>query len=298
MYFDINYSGSASSDDFISGLTTNRVFIENNKKSTSISLPVLDDVLFENDEDLTLIISNSSSFSLDIKNSTNRVSIIDNDNINVPIIIFGGDGFEETESEMEFNFKLGKVNNTGTDVKLSLDFSSSIATEEDFYSKFPKYILIPNGSDNTQIKLKVKNDGIREVDESIVLKTEGDGVFKSNFESVLFSNTKVINYGGDLVKILNNGISPNGDGKNDVWSLKTAENTVEPSTRAIPIDVYIYDRNGQLLFKMLDYDNSWNGVDLNGNMLISGDYYYEIRVRSNEFTSDITNYRGIIHVRR
>ncbi len=73
-----------------------------------------------------------------------------------------------------------------------------------------------------------------------------------------------------------NEFTPNNDGFNDFFTVQCIEdysNTVE-----------IYNRNGNLVYKTVDYRNTWNGlanvkgVLNNGDHLPSGTYYYSIKI--------------------
>ena len=60
------------------------------------------------------------------------------------------------------------------------------------------------------------------------------------------------------------------DGKNDYFILEgvaISENT----------ELMIFDRWGVQVYKNLNYDNSWNGVDFNGNPLPDDTYFYSIK---------------------
>jgi gliding motility-associated-like protein len=65
-------------------------------------------------------------------------------------------------------------------------------------------------------------------------------------------------------------ITPNMDGKNDYLVIKGYENIGQ-------IDLTIFDRRGVLVFKMANYDNSWNGVDFSGNLLPEDTYFYILK---------------------
>ena len=66
----------------------------------------------------------------------------------------------------------------------------------------------------------------------------------------------------------NNIISPNGDGKNDVWVVKDIlsypNNTVT-----------VFDRAGRIVYSKHTYSNDWNGT-FQGSPLAEGTYYYVI----------------------
>jgi gliding motility-associated-like protein len=62
-------------------------------------------------------------------------------------------------------------------------------------------------------------------------------------------------------------ITPNMDGKNDYFIIGLDE-------RLGRTELIIFDRRGVQVFKSLNYDNGWNGVDLNGNPLEDDTYFY------------------------
>lgn len=71
------------------------------------------------------------------------------------------------------------------------------------------------------------------------------------------------------------GISPNGDGKNDVFDLSSFN--VKQLT--------ILNRYGQKLYAKSNYKNEWSGQDSNGNGLPTGTYFYMIEYANGENTT-------------
>ncbi|MBL7870281.1 MAG: gliding motility-associated C-terminal domain-containing protein [Cyclobacteriaceae bacterium] len=87
------------------------------------------------------------------------------------------------------------------------------------------------------------------------------------------TETFTINVEGKLV--VYNGISPNGDFKNDVLRIKFIEQI--PDTKKNK--VMIFNRWGNLVFEMTNYDNHdrvFRGLNKNGSELPSGVYFYKI----------------------
>jgi len=80
----------------------------------------------------------------------------------------------------------------------------------------------------------------------------------------------------DLVTILVNDliiptlITPNNDPYNEYFTLSGLETLGS-------IELIIFDRRGALVYENDNYDNSWNGMDLNGNQLPAGTYFYTIK---------------------
>ncbi|WP_439882125.1 PKD domain-containing protein [Pontibacter sp. MBLB2868] len=79
-----------------------------------------------------------------------------------------------------------------------------------------------------------------------------------------------------------NGISPNGDGINDVWLLKGVEDYPD-------ITIDIYNRWGDKVYTTRGYSTPWNGTR-NGAPLPDGAYYYVIDTNKGRkaFTGSIT----------
>lgn len=68
-------------------------------------------------------------------------------------------------------------------------------------------------------------------------------------------------------------ITPNMDGKNDYFVLKDL--SIMGKT-----ELYIFDRRGVGVYKDLNYDNKWNGVDYNNKPLPDDTYFYLIRTQN------------------
>ncbi|HPQ20724.1 MAG TPA: cohesin domain-containing protein [Saprospiraceae bacterium] len=69
-------------------------------------------------------------------------------------------------------------------------------------------------------------------------------------------------------------ITPNGDNLNDYFLI----NCVEENT---PNTLTIYDRWGRIVYTQNDYDNTWNGLDDNGEELNENSYMWVLRVDFN-----------------
>jgi len=78
----------------------------------------------------------------------------------------------------------------------------------------------------------------------------------------------------ELLYHLPNTFSPNNDGLNDVWP---GSNTT--SFGLIKYHMVIFDRWGNIIFKTTDPSGSWDGKDMDGNMVLEGVYAYQIDFR-------------------
>lgn len=67
-----------------------------------------------------------------------------------------------------------------------------------------------------------------------------------------------------------NGFSPNGDGVNEFFE-------VDGLNEGMNGELTVFDQKGTVVYKQSDYDNSWNGVGLDGQPLADGIYYYEFK---------------------
>ena len=88
-----------------------------------------------------------------------------------------------------------------------------------------------------------------------------------------------------------NALSPNGDGKNEVFYIKYID--LLPNTK--DNNVMIFNRWGDLVFETRNYDNVnrvFRGISRGGDELPSGTYYYRI-----EFANDSPK-AGFIALRR
>ena len=75
------------------------------------------------------------------------------------------------------------------------------------------------------------------------------------------------------VAIVNNILTPNGDGKNDFFVVKGLEKY--PTNK-----LTIFDRGGRQLYSTLNYQNNWDGY-VNGSPLVEDTYYYLLDLGTN-----------------
>ena len=75
----------------------------------------------------------------------------------------------------------------------------------------------------------------------------------------------------EITRLIPNAISPNGDGKNDVWKLNFIQ-LLYPDA-----EIEIFNRWGQLLFRSVGYSTPWDAT-FNGERVPDGTYYYVINL--------------------
>jgi|GEM_PF-3451318 len=74
--------------------------------------------------------------------------------------------------------------------------------------------------------------------------------------------------------IVNNALTPNGDGINDTWKIHYDPSLGNP-------EVYVFNIYGQEVYHSKSYQNDWKG-SFNGSILPNGAYYYLIEFESGE----------------
>jgi gliding motility-associated-like protein len=91
-----------------------------------------------------------------------------------------------------------------------------------------------------------------------------------------FTNiVRINNVASEITKLIPNMISPNNDGKNDIWRLDFI-NVFYPNA-----EISIFNRWGEELYKSTGYSNAWDG-SYKGNPLPVGAYFYVIKLKDNE----------------
>lgn len=75
--------------------------------------------------------------------------------------------------------------------------------------------------------------------------------------------------------LIPNAISPNGDGKNDIWKLEFID-LLNPEA-----EIKVFNRWGQTIYESVGYDFPWDGT-FNGELVPDGTYYYVIVISDNE----------------
>jgi len=75
---------------------------------------------------------------------------------------------------------------------------------------------------------------------------------------------------------ISEGLSPNGDGRNDQLDLEFL------ADRTDGLSLEVFNRQGRSVFEMDNYVNEFEGLDSNGNELPTGTYFYVIKFKSTD----------------
>lgn len=98
-----------------------------------------------------------------------------------------------------------------------------------------------------------------------------------------FSQTYLMTMAGDHVPEVNNILTPNGDGYNDVWQVWNINTYIDNQLK-------VYNTAGQVVYQQSNYDNTWTGQS-HGKKLPAGVYFYVI-----DLGSGLTPLRGSLTI--
>ena len=114
------------------------------------------------------------------------------------------------------------------------------------------------------------------------------------FSSYGYCNTKnhLYQHKGDTVKItIPNVFTPNGDGKNDSWSM-----IVTDGLEIFDLTTKIYNRWGKQVFESTNINQNWNGHNVyEGSLCSSGIYFYVISYTDGN-TNETKTLKGFIEL--
>ena len=133
--------------------------------------------------------------------------------------------------------------------------------------------------------------GTGEIFDTTYSKTSISGLSLDNNKFVWTVSNGVCPVSLDTITIIVNDlviptlITPNMDGKNDYFVLRGLSTLGKT-------ELVIFDRRGARVYKNLDYDNKWDGVDYNNNPLADDTYFFVLKTENGKSIS------GYIVIRR
>ena len=104
-----------------------------------------------------------------------------------------------------------------------------------------------------------------------------------------WSNDSTVNF--KLQVQVPNTFTPNGDGVNDTWKIKSIEAFKNNS-------IEIFNRTGQVVYSNISYSNSWNGTSTDGRDLPAGTYFYVIKLNDARLTTGENTLSGNVTIVR
>jgi gliding motility-associated-like protein len=151
--------------------------------------------------------------------------------------------------------------NAGPDVALDYLFETELAALDPGTNVTGKWSVLSGSgsfSDPANARARVSN---LELGTNVFLWTLTNEVCPPSYDSVM---VKVL----DIV--LPSLITPNMDGRNDYFVIGRTEILGK-------IELVIFDRRGVMVYKSMDYNNLWNGIDYNGDPLSEDTYFYSLK---------------------
>ncbi len=168
------------------------------------------------------------------------------------------------------------VANAGPDQELTFVFETNMGAATPGTNQTGTWSLISGNGDVSNI-----NDPLSHVSD---LGLENNSFTWSVSNGVCPESVDTVNI---IVRdlVIHTLITPNLDGKNDFFVIEGIE-TLGKST------LTVFNRWGARLYEKVNYDNSWNGVDENGDPLPEDTYFYSLKTEQRGMI------RGYIVIRR
>ena len=127
---------------------------------------------------------------------------------------------------------------------------------------------------------------------TIATPASAPGKYVINIDGATSNNYKITQLPGTLTiqqtlptVIVPNAFTPNGDGVNDLWNIKS----IEAYPKCL---VSIYSRYGSLVYQSKGYPQAWDGTR-NGSPVPTGTYYYIINLNDGDMPQ-LTGYVAVI----
>ncbi|WP_158642706.1 Calx-beta domain-containing protein [Chitinophaga japonensis] len=191
--------------------------------SSGVFIPVIvkDDELVEGMESVKLTLEGVTStlpFSVDGSQDTDSVTIADDDNINMDIVVDATipNGAEPgTVGEFTVSLASGKITSVPIDVTYT---SAGTATSGTDYTAFPGTVTIPPGSTSATVMVPVLDDDLVEGDETVSLTLDGATaglpfvIGAQNSDTVTINDDDDVNM-GIVISASANGAEPNTPGE-------------------------------------------------------------------------------------
>ena len=124
------------------------------------------------------------------------------------------------------------------------------------------------GNNETSVEVDPSNTYFSNGTYTVTLLATGDLGCTDSTSQVITINTVTT----EINTLIPNAISPNDDGKNDVWKLEFLD-LLYPDAYVV-----VYNEWGQMLFESTGYNTPWDGR-FNGELVPDGTYYYVIDLK-------------------
>ena len=150
---------------------------------------------------------------------------------------------------------------------LSLDFPQEITAEESSPISFDPETPQEYFDALETIVVEAEQETQQETQSRVSEQTQS--VTETTEKEVIEVSTS------SLEIILPNAFTPNGDGVNETLQLNISEDKLTPGT----FSFVVIDRLGKTVYQTTDIHFEWEGVSMNGEVVLAGDYLYYVTAR-------------------
>ncbi len=165
--------GTATKGDDYEDFSEATVAIPSGSSTGTISVPVVDDTLFEPTTETaqaTITQPSSSQVAIEEDDKSATATIADNDTVTLNITATQPAANENPSTNGEITFALDKTNNTGSAITISYAISGTASANND-YDELSGTASIPNGQQSAQVIINTSghNDDDMEGDETVTV---------------------------------------------------------------------------------------------------------------------------------
>ncbi|MBQ3658487.1 MAG: gliding motility-associated C-terminal domain-containing protein [Bacteroidales bacterium] len=148
--------------------------------------------------------------------------------------------------------------------------SAKLVANSSNATAFTWYVIDRKGSE-TELQTKDSELNYLESGEYKVVVTSKDGCTNEDTKTVSYQKNQLADFSSIIV--VNNIITPNNDGINDVLYIEDLDGYDEPC------EVKVFNKHGKAVYENPNYSNTdgFKGLDEKGNDLFAGTYYYVIK---------------------
>lgn len=257
---------------------------------TVLSLPTI--TITASDPDLTICLGDSISLAAGggviyqwLNNGSINQTIVVSPNTSTTYTLVGGG------SNGCYNFATALVSlstisvNAGADVTICPGYTAQLNASVSGNTSTINYLWSPG---NMMADAAVQNPSVNpDSTTAFSVEVTGDGCYAADTVVVVVDRDAVC----DFCEKIYNGITPNGDGANDVWWIDGIQSFPKNT-------VSIFNRWGTKAWDASGYNNKdiiWKGTNQQGEPLPDGTYYYVIEVTSGDRTETCTGWVEVTH---
>ncbi|MCG8454076.1 MAG: hypothetical protein MI717_12950 [Spirochaetales bacterium] len=189
----LNTANSAQQNDFTPIASTQIEYLAG-ETSKSLSIPILDDNLYENDEVFELLVSTTSR-NINVINAQQTTLTITNDE-SAPVVSFTAPTRVDEEDSIDMVFSIPAPSGVSTVIPVVSTTQGTASSPEDF-DAINQRVTIPAGQTQATLSLPTKDDELVDGVETIIfnLGPAENGIFAEQNLTVEIHNTNLLSLG-------------------------------------------------------------------------------------------------------